>query len=83
VGASLSPRGLAGLAWFPVGSRWERMNAKNSFIGKIIKAGTDDKGICRIIIEADEIELEKLTYLPLYNPVLITLSKIEIPETKI
>jgi hypothetical protein len=59
------------------------MNAKNSFIGTIKQAGRYEKGICRIVIEADETEIEKLAYLPLYNPVLVTLSKIEIPETKI
>lgn len=58
------------------------MNAKNSFIGKITTAGTDAEGTCRLIIEADEIELEKLTYLPLYTPVVVTLSKVETPETQ-
>jgi hypothetical protein len=51
---------------------------RQTIIGTIVEAGTDEHGACRLIIETEPNEIKGLSDLPLYYPARITIERVKI-----
>lgn len=57
------------------GATSEEIVGCSVWLGRVVEAGTADDGRCRVLIETEPAQLRRLEQLPLYQDVLIRLTR--------